>query len=77
MVGTGVGGTPKTTLFRGQRHFWSASEGWVAPEVLDWLRGDPALDPSTDEFRAQGLSFVKGEEQKGCTRTEFPEAPRP
>ena len=46
------------TCFQGARHSWNLCEGALAVEVLHWLRGDPALVPGSEEFRALAVSFT-------------------
>ena len=38
--------------FQGSRHPWNMLVGATAAEVLEWLRGDAALQPNSPEFAA-------------------------
>ena len=41
--------------FAGGRHAWNIRIALLAPEVLSWLRADPALDVQSAEFAALGV----------------------
>jgi len=47
-----------TPCFQGSRHPWNIVVGSMAPEVLEWVRGDPALQPGSPEFVALGVDFL-------------------
>ena len=55
-------------VWQGQRHPWNMLAGCMAPEVLAWLRADPALSPGTPEFAELGLMFEG--ERKGAKTEE-------
>jgi hypothetical protein len=44
--------------YEGKRHRWNVLEGHIAPEVLDFLRQDPALIVGTPEFMSLGVDFA-------------------
>ena len=48
---------PSSHMYRGIRHPWCALTHECAPELLEYLRGDPALTPGTPEHAALGLDF--------------------
>lgn len=52
--------------FEGARHPWNVLEGSVAPEVVRWLQGDPALLPGSDEHKALDISFTAARENVKC-----------
>ena len=55
--------------FSGVRHQWNVKVGVLAPEILQWLREDPALTPGTPEFEALNIPMKHGKSSKR-TRTE-------
>ena len=44
--------------WKGNRHDWNIKVGEIAPEILEWLRADPALTPGTAEWAALGVQFT-------------------
>ena len=55
--------------FSGVRHQWNVKVGVLAPEILQWLREDPALTPGTPEFEALNIPMMHGKSSKR-TKTE-------
>jgi serine/threonine protein kinase len=45
------------TTFSGKRHSWNLRVGMLSPDVLDWLRRDPAFIPGAAAHEALGLDF--------------------
>ena len=55
-LGAGVSSGPQEA-WKGERHDWRCLTGNVGADVLRWLRGDEAFDPSSEEFAALKVRF--------------------
>ena len=45
------------STFSGKRHSWNLRVGMLSPDVLDWLRRDPALTLGAAAHEALSLDF--------------------
>ena len=55
-LGAGVSSGPQEA-WKGERHDWRLLTGIVGADVLQWLRGDEAFDPSSEAFAALQVRF--------------------
>ena len=42
----------------GFRHAWNIVSGCLSPDVLEWLRADPALQPNSEAWKDLGVTFT-------------------
>lgn len=42
---------------KGSRHAWNIVAGCIAPDVLDWLRAEPALQMDSEAWKELGVTF--------------------
>lgn len=42
----------------GVRHAWNMVSGCLSPDVLEWLRADPALQPGSEAWKELGVTFA-------------------
>ena len=50
-------GLPGDRVHAGVRHPWNILAGCVAPDVLQWLRAEPALRPGSEAWEQLGVTF--------------------
>lgn len=51
-------GLPGEREHAGARHHWNMLAGCIDPDVLQWLRAEPALRPGSEAWKELGVTFV-------------------